>query len=342
MPTPSVGNGIENWERLPLPSGPGAVLHFEEVTGRDHGRTIKGEQRMTRVFQVITSSPLVGSTTVIAFDQTRTPFPAGMVGSEFNGRLQRRVPQAGDWYVELDAQWNVVHANEHVVCVDVRAEQRNADDLTEWTVTASYAGEDDPLAEPADVSVVKVPYQRTLTEDVNGVPVNNSAGDPFEAGILVDRHRFKLVVTRNVLTYNAWVWEPYQDSVNLFAVVMPKMLPGVPAGCGKLTSDAERVRRAGNNDFYWKLKVEIDVNTRTLADGVTYEGWKVRLRDCGYRELVAGNPVPIILRGGQAPSTPVPLDGLGGRLDPANDPVTLPFDGYVEKDWAPLGVGVWI
>lgn len=338
---PTVGNGIENWPRLAPPSGLGAVLHFEEVTGRDHARTLQGEQRTTRVFQVITSSPLVGSTTVIAFDQQRTPFPPPMVGSEFNGKPQRRVPQAGDWYVELDANWNVVQSTPHVVCVDVRAEQRNADDLTDWLVTASYAGVDDPLAEPAEVSVVKVPYQKSLTEDVIGRPVNNSAGDPFEAGILVDRTRFKLVITRNVLTYNAWDWEPYQDSVNQFTVVMPKMPPGVPAGCGKLTTEAERVRRSGNADFYWKLKAEIDVNTRKLPSGA-YEGWKVRLRDCGYRELIAGNPRPIIFKGGTTPSTPVPLDGLGTRLDPGHDPVTLPFDGYEKKDWGPLGIGVWL
>ena len=241
---PTVGNGIENWDRFPPPSGLGAVWHFEEITDRTHARTLQGEQRMTRVFQVITSSPLVGSTTVIAFDQIRTPFPPPMVGSEFNGKPQRRVPQAGDWYVELDAQWNVVHSNPHVVCVDVRAEQTNPDDLTVWTVTANYAGEDDPLAEPADVDVVRVPYQKALLEDLDGKAVRNSAGDPFEAGLLVDRHRFKLVIQKNILSYNPFVWETYQDSVNQFALVIPKLPPGIPAGKGKLTHEATRMRRS--------------------------------------------------------------------------------------------------
>ena len=335
MPIPTIGNGIENWNRLPPPSGLGQVLHFEEVTGRDHARSIKGEKRLTRVFQVITSSPPVGSTTVIAFDQTRTPFPPPMVGSEFNARPQRRVPQAGDWYVELDADWNVVFADEHVVCVDVRAEQRNPDDLTECTVTASYAGDGDPLAEPADVSVVRVPYQKALIKDLKGFPVVNSASDPFEAGVMVDRHRFKLVIQKNVLSFNPWVWEPYQDSVNKFELVMPKLPPGIANLTGKLTFEAERVRRSGNADFYWRLKAEIDVNSR--------DGWKVRLRDCGYHFLnAAGKRYEIMLPRGGKPSTPQLLDGAGGILAVGGTPVEQVFDGYEEKDWGPLGIGAWI
>lgn len=338
MPTiPTVGNGIENWPRLAPPSGLGAVLHFEEVTGRDHARTLQGEQRMTRVFQVITSSPLVGSTTVMGFDQSRTPFPPPMVGSEFNGKPQRRVPQAGDWYVELDAQWNVVQSTPHVVCVDVRAQQTNADDLCEWTVTASYAGVDDPLAEPADVNIVRVPYQKALIKDLKGFPVVNSASDPFEAGVTVDRHRFKLVIQKNVLDFNPWVWEPYQDSVNKFALAMPKLPPGIANLTGKLTFEAERVRRAGNADFYWRLKAEIDVNTR--------DGWKVRLRDCGYHFLNgAGKRAEIIMPGGGGgkPSTPQLLDGAGGILGVGGEPVERVFEGYEEKDWGPLGIGGWL
>jgi hypothetical protein len=358
IPAPSPGNGLENWPALPPPFGGqlvpvpvvpvfvgqgavlGAVWWFEEVTDRSQARTLDGEQRMTRAFQVLTSHPLVGSTTVAAFDQIRTPFPVGCPGFEFNGKPQRRVPQPGDWYVELDRDWNVVHTNRHVVCVDVRAAQTNPENLQEWTVTAEYAGVSDPVAQPASVDFTCTPYQVAQIVEVETVPPNaeprpilNSAKDPFVEGVFADRNRFTISIQRSVLTWNPIQLADYQNSVNAVTFLAAQHPPGFEPGTCKISIAAVRVRRGGNRDFYWRVNASVEINL---------DGWDARVRDAGFNYLAPFlGKLPISFHpkwvGKPAPATPQLLTPDGDLADPADPiPAPLTFRVYKRKDWTPL------
>ncbi len=318
----------------------GAVVYFEETTQRDQNRTLDGEQRMTRTFLAYTSEPLVGSTTVSAFDQVKTPFPPGVQGFEYNGNPTRKVPQPGDKYVELDADWNVVHTNPFVVCVDTEV-QADGDDPQKWAITCQYAGVSDPLAQPHDVEWDTVPYQEAKLQEVEAMPgqpgprpVLNSAGDPFESGVMADADRHTCVIVKNVLRYDPVAADGYQNSVNLTQVFAAQHPPGFDPGTAKIKLKAKRIRRSGNTDFYWRVTAVVEIDKR---------GWDARVRDAGfnYIDRVKGKqPVAMHPRfvGKAPPATAQLLVAPGGDLaDPAGAvPAPLTFRTCKRKSWADL------
>lgn len=86
-----------------------------------------------------------------------------------------------------------------------------------------------------------------------------------------------------------------------------------------------------NNVTFWRVTVPM----RFRGDGLK---WRYYAIDSGYVDEdgnVIGDDV------GQQHSTPVLLDGSGGKLTPGDDPVIFPTDGfkqYNETDWSASGV----
>lgn len=321
----------------------GRVLWFEEVTDREQNRNIDGNRRMTRAFQLMTSHPLVGSTTVALFDQLVTPFEPPDPGAAFNGNPQRRVPRPGDKYVELDDRWNVIYTANHVVCVGVRVYQTDADNLRNWMAVAEYVGEDDPLAQPHEVDWETVPYQEALLVEVDedppfaaARPVLNSAKDPFREGVLTDGDRDQVTIVKNVINYDPVAAKQYQNSINANTYLAARHPPGYPPGTCKVKLKARRVRRSSNTDFYWRVTAVVEIDLR---------GWDARVRDAGFNYLpggVAAQKTPIALHprfvGRPAPSTEQLLKPDGDLADPA-DPVPDPltFRKHKRKSWTALG-----
>ncbi len=318
----------------------GAVYWFEETTERAANRTLDSEQKGTRTFQVLTDHPLTSSIIVIQFDQTTTPFFVGSPGSEFNGKINRRVPRPGDPYVELDELWNVIHTNQFVVCINVTVRQSNPENLREWTVTAEYSGVNDPVLQPAEVSWGQTPYQEAglaEPEDTTGPYTNrpylNSAKDPFAEGVIKDKDRQVVTISKNVIEYNPIEAAKYQNTLNLTTVFAAQHPPGFPEGTCKIKLTAVRMRRGNNSSFYWKVTAVIEVNE---------EGWDAKLRDAGFNyidSLGKKRPIsqhPRFIAVG-APATAQLLKPNGDLADPAADvPDPLEFRRYVHKDWAAL------
>lgn len=319
----------------------GRVVYFEETTRRDQARTLDGEQRMVRTFVAYTSSPLVASTTVAAFDQTLAPFPAGYPGAQWNGKPERRVPRPGDRYVELDADWNKVHENEHVVCAEVHVEA-DADDPQKWHVTAQYAGVSDPVAEPHDVEWDEVPYQEAILVEAEALPPNpaprailNSAKDPFAEGVMRDKDRSTVTIVKNVISYDPVATRPYQNSTNAETVFAAQHPPGFPPGTAKIKIKAKRIRRSHNRDFYWRVTGVVEIDE---------QGWDARVRDAGFNYLPGGDaaakqPIRSHPRfaawGGPSTAQLLKPDGdLADPDQPVPDPLT--FRRYKRKSWGPL------
>lgn len=299
-----------------------SVVFIQEITGRDGTKDVDTNKRYRRTWIVRTSSTTDGASVVLA---------APGIPS-FNSPYQ---------YVGEDGTVQDPSA----VCVEVRVSQDNANDPLDWRVIADYVGIDDPTAQPADVDYSPTRYQKALVTDLDGRAVVNTAGDPFESGMTVDRTRFTLTIVKPVLFWDAAAADEFNDSVNLDTFIPSVGTTGFPAGTCKLVWGAKRVKRAGNNSFYWLRTSVIDINK---------EGWTVRLRNAGFKQLVYNvpDPVPgvtvpidsrlIMVGKGEYATSPQLLDAAGRWIGPikpgAAVPAPLAFKGYYLKSWATLNL----
>lgn len=289
------------------------VAFIKEITGRDGSKDSDSNKRYRRTWVVRADTPQDGASVVLAAAE---------------------LPKFNDTYTYLDDSnplVPVVVTDPAAVVVDVQAVQDNINDPLDWRVIVQYAGVEDPAAQPAEVEYSPTRYQKAILEDVNGVPVMNAAGDYFEGGITVDRTRFTLTIVKAVLTWNPVAALAYEDSLNQTPFLALTHPPGFAPGTCKLTWGAKRVRRAGTTSFYWLRTAVIDIDR---------DGWKVPVRNTGFREKdpVTGERKAIQNRGVPVPA-PVLLADDGTRL-PDGDPIPDPFlfDGYVTKDWAGQGL----
>lgn len=87
-----------------------------------------------------------------------------------------------------------------------------------WDVTVDYGFAADlllnPLLQPIVQSWGYVKTQEPMIRDVNGVPLANSAGVPFDPPVLRDVTRPALMVTRNEPDFKIAEFVPFYDTVN--------------------------------------------------------------------------------------------------------------------------------
>lgn len=302
-----------------------SVVYFKEITGRDGHKDVDTNKRYRRTWVVRTSNPVDGANIVLAAPGV----PA------FNDPYQ---------YTDDVTVPSATITDYNAVCVDIRASQDNPDDPQDWRVFAEYVGVEDPLAQPAEVEISPTRYQKALVKDLTKpTPKNvvNSAGDPFESGIVVDRTRFTITISKAVVDFNPRSFAEYQDSVNQETFLAAVHPPGFPAGTCKLTVGAKRMRRAGSKSFYW---------IRTAVIEVDLEGWKVKVRDAGLNELVydAGGTTVVnkkriwVGKPATEATSPQLLNPNGTYVGPlapgAPVPAPLEFVGYESKSWIPLGL----
>jgi hypothetical protein len=291
------------------------VIWFKEVTNRAREDDIDTNQRQNRTFQAITDAADGGPDQVIAYAEV----PA------LGASLQ---------YIDESSGAPVVVTDSTLVVVRRRAEQLDADNLCNWTVTIEYMGIGEPEVEPHDIEYSPTRYQEAMVDDVNGVPIVNTAGDPLIEGVMRDRTRFTITIVKNVLDGD---WDPiladtYQDSTNLVAFLAARHPPGFPGDTCKLTLGAKRIRKKGLDTFYWRVTAVIDVD---LA------GWNAKVRSAGFRyyDAAEAKPIPIIEEAhGHQVVAPVLLAADGSRLPPTGTPVIcnppLGFKRYFTMDWS--------
>ncbi|HEY1188529.1 MAG TPA: hypothetical protein VGE74_12830 [Gemmata sp.] len=298
-----------------------SVVFIQEMTGRDGSKDVDTNKRYRRTWIVRTDRPQDGAGVVL-----------NAAPVAFNDIYQ---------YEDDSGPISATITDPLAVCVDIRATQDNPNDPQDWRVTAEYAGIDDPLAQPADVEYSPTRYQKALVTDLDNKAVTNAAGDPFESGILVDRTRFTLTIVKPVLDWDAAAADEFNDSVNRDDFIPTPGKTAFKKETCKLTWGAKRMRRAGTNSFYWLRTAVIDIDK---------EGWKVKLRNAGFNELVYSGPpdevllkkIKIMISPGMEATSPQLLhpDGTAvGKLKPGDPvPPLLEFRGYNVKSWETLGL----
>jgi len=198
----------------------------------------------------------------------------------------------------------------------IDCDQAQAEDGYLFVVTASYGPYEaaSPLEEPTSYDWKFSPRTVVLEKDVDGNPVLNSAGLPFEDPFEVDRSRAVLTVTRNELAFDHVLANAYYNSINATPFY------GAPVGCVKLAniSSQRTVDPSVIQGFYWTTTYEFEFNI---------EGFDTLILDKGLHKLVDGKLQNILIQG--VPVTePQLLDGEGGVLSVGGVPVFKTFKGY--------------
>ncbi len=311
-----------------------AIQIFNEIREGSGGNDQARNRVRERNFQVVTDDPTNGAGYILDWMSANI-----LTNSRSGPDLSVRFSVV---YVEYNtAVASLTYTDPNSVLVDYKVRQSNKDDLNDWLATCYYAGKDDPTAEPAEIDMGDIKWQEAIIEDEAGNPVVNSAGDPLESGLLVDRTRITLTIIKNVIQFDPIQALFYGDSLNLVQFLPGCSrfyvgFPGFDSGTCKLSScTAKSIQRTDQSTFYWQAAgavIEIKLG-----------GWNIMVRDAGYRCVDINGSIigENLFSNGTRPSTPFLLDGNGDALAQGNPPVAFPpggFVGYPSLDWSPLGL----
>lgn len=279
-----------------------AVLEVREIhNGRDGEDRLNrdGRQvlRYSRVFRVATSSN---------FD---------------DGRIVKRsasLPRVGSQH-NTDAT---------AFCRSVRARNESFSKRV-WLVTCLYSTErevnEDPLAEPAEISWSTQVASRPFEKDIEGKPIENSAGDRFDPLPEDDDSYWVASVKKNVPAVPIWFLE-YRIVQNDADFILD--------GVEVLRGQARLVRIAITAE---QERNDIRFRVLTMTIGLKEEGWKASIHDVGLNAIDAtGKKVPALNEDGTRSQVPQSLDGKGAQLKKGAEREFLEFDLRPEKDFKVL------
>jgi hypothetical protein len=234
-----------------------------------------------------------------------------------------RIPGIGNSYyvsaTEVD-RWSFV---ENVVCT--RAEKTSAGCY--WIARVEYGPYDastypaDPIEWPIDLQWDRVEYDEICVVDINGNPVANSAGQPFDPPITRQMSKGILRITRNEADYDPKLADLYSDCINSDTfmgrdpyTVKVSGIPGV-------------IKTNPQGGYYAAVTYTFEFDKKK---------WKKFPLDIGLQELDGSTPPKLrklLDDQGQPISDPAKLDGSGHQLPSNGTPVFLEFDVYDEVNF---------
>lgn len=275
----------------------------EAFANRSGSTNADASRAYTRVFLVETDDPQDGPVLV---------YSAG------------GLPDLGDGHPE-DANAKVT---------SLRADQ--SEDPKFWDVTVEYSTEttdesgsqsttqEDPLDRDSVIEWSFAQFQTIAEETINGDPIVNTAGDPFDPPLTKDDSRPVLTITRNEGGFDAARAIAFMDAVNEDAFF------GAEPGQAKVANISARQQFQNGLTFY---QVRYEFHFRR-------EGWFPRVLNRGFRQLLPSFTEPVAITNvvvstedntfkvSEAQvSAPVPLAEDGSRLPPGGVPVFVPLVG---------------
>ncbi len=245
------------------------------------------------------------------------------------------------------------HPN-HAYCRCVRRSCRpeSPGQKKHWIFTAEYStkwGEinENPLLDPAVTEWSTETFQVPVAKAIDGEPILNSAGDPFDPPAEKDDSRWTSVTRKNVPpTVPQWIFA-YQDAVNSDTFTIDGIDIGV--GWAKISAIHLSEVQERNEVKYRVLTLTMHYRGEgeTVGSGSGSYGsgsgsdevypWELQLLDAGMREIddkgsgASGKMRNIKNPGdGQEVSAPIKLDGEGHAVfsDNPDDAVYLYFEVY--------------
>ena len=185
-----------------------------------------------------------------------------------------------------------------------------------WMVDVAYAPftsllssiTGDPINKPPVIRFQPNRVSKPATEDISGIPILNTAGDPFDPPPEKDSTAVAMIVTRNEASPNLWgILGGWVDHVNedQWGPFPPRTVK-----IGPIEMPAWEYSQKSNR-IYWPMEYTFDINPDT---------WDLQLVSQGMREVnpddSSGRLRTILESDGQPITDPMLLDAGGHRLDP--------------------------
>lgn len=183
---------------------------------------------------------------------------------------------------------------------------------------------DDPLDEPWEVTTDGVETEIPVSQDRNGDPIANSAGERFPEEMRDVVTDLTITIARNEAGFSPLAAASYFNKINsATTTIYGESFPAETVRIQKITGQSQVF---GDIRFFrvtYYLEVRLD-------------GWRRNVLDNGYLKLDSGNQVVIKDSKGNPLSAPSLLDGNGAV---STTPVFLAFDIKQTVDFSPLNLG---
>jgi hypothetical protein len=140
-------------------------------------------------------------------------------------------------------------------CRNVRVRQQ-AGEPRHWQIEAEYSTapidqdeqEENPLNRPVKRKWTTNKYRQAIDKDINGQAILNSAGDPYDPPLEVDRSHWTCSFVANVADVPAYILD-YEDAINNASI----MIGGIPAAqyTAKIDEiDISELKIEGDYEYY--------------------------------------------------------------------------------------------
>lgn len=234
---------------------------------------------------------------------------------------------------------NIGTSYDGMVCSSRRA--RETDKSSTWKVEVHYKSTVPGLPSPSGYWTTELPserpinkqwntihYDKAVEKDLNGDPIVNSAGDPFDPPLVEDFPRIGLVVTRSETDFDPQIIKYYSNKISTDSFL--GFLPG-EARCVEINADP--YYENGESGHTVRYVFEFDCQTYAPAGG----RWVHELLDAGGRYLDDYNVLQVatddegVKHGGV-----ILLDGMGKKL-PSDGSEPAQYKNYETKDKVAFG-----
>ncbi|MDT8389441.1 MAG: hypothetical protein RRC34_02920 [Lentisphaeria bacterium] len=184
----------------------------------------------------------------------------------------------------------------------------------------------DPLDTPPDISWGSYTLSEIAEEDKDGAAILNTAGDPYDPPIEIDRHYPLVTISRYQASYSPSSAFSVRDSLNSAAVTIAGLALSARQG---LMIDYDSVSETIDGTTYQRVTYRIMCKPGS--------GWVYRTVSRGYRALVGGERKVIYIDGEPA-SKPVHLDAAGAVLAVGATPYVQTHYINKETSWSTLAL----
>lgn len=207
-----------------------------------------------------------------------------------------------------------------------------------WRVTGQYeqgsvpSWPGNPLEAPSEVAWGSATYTEPAGEDIDGNAIVNSAGQPFDPPLTIERRALVATIVYNDEIFNPAQAYYFQGAVNDNATTIGNL--NVQARQAKIIEIAA-TKQYYEDIEYWQVTVKVEINADT---------WDRQVLDQGLYEKDpddATKRVRMTTDDGEGVTEPLKLDGSGNKLDPQSaDPVFLTYKTFREMDFGLLNLEV--
>lgn len=189
---------------------------------------------------------------------------------------------------------------------------------------AVFPQDEDPLAEPADISWDDAERTVAYDTDLDGTPIANTLGEPFDPPPTREISDPVLIIERSQAAFDPDDKLTYQDTI------CSETFYGAAIGRSKMGKIKARLVHAETD--YWRARYEIQFRMRTPTGVVAAKAWWKQLLNQGVKYKDAGGNIQL------SPNGEIVLLAADGKKTTPASPHWLYFREYPDQSWAALGL----